>query len=136
AADGVTLRLGVTVAEVSNGSDGLHLQVGDGLQTVPRERGADVEPYTHLLIAVGRAPNVESLDLKAAGIAFNGHGVAVDDYLQTTNRRVFAAGDVSSPFKFTHAADALARIVIQNALFFGRKRASSLVIPWCTFTDP
>jgi pyruvate/2-oxoglutarate dehydrogenase complex dihydrolipoamide dehydrogenase (E3) component len=60
----------------------------------------------------------------------------VDDHLRTTNRRVFAAGDVCSTFKYTHAADALARIVIRNALFFGRKRASSLVIPWCTYTDP
>jgi pyruvate/2-oxoglutarate dehydrogenase complex dihydrolipoamide dehydrogenase (E3) component len=56
--------------------------------------------------------------------------------LRTTNRRIFAAGDVASRFKFTHAADALARIVVQNALFFGRKRADRLVLPWCTFTDP
>jgi len=135
-ADGVTLRLGVTLAEVSQGHDGLHLKVGDGLQAVPRERGADADVCTHLLIAVGRSPNVDDLDLPAAGIAFNSDGVVVDDRLRTTNRRVFAAGDVCSTFKFTHAADALARIAIQNALFFGRKRASALVIPWCTYTDP
>jgi pyruvate/2-oxoglutarate dehydrogenase complex dihydrolipoamide dehydrogenase (E3) component len=136
AADGVTLRLGVTLAEVSKGRDGLHLKVGDGLQAVPLERGAEVDVCTHLLIAVGRSPNVDDLDLPVAGIAFNAEGVVVDDRLRTTNRRVFAAGDVCSTFKFTHAADALARIVIQNALFFGRKRASALVIPWCTYTDP
>jgi pyruvate/2-oxoglutarate dehydrogenase complex dihydrolipoamide dehydrogenase (E3) component len=66
----------------------------------------------------------------------NRQGVVVTDRLQTTNRRVFAAGDVCSAYKFTHAADALARIVVQNALFFGRRRASRLVIPWVTYTDP
>ncbi len=71
----------------------------------------------------------------------DGHGEARnsatdDDRLQTTNKRVYAAGDICSPYKFTHAADALARIVIQNALFFGRARASGLIIPWCTYTDP
>jgi pyruvate/2-oxoglutarate dehydrogenase complex dihydrolipoamide dehydrogenase (E3) component len=72
----------------------------------------------------------------AAGVAFTAAGVIVDDGLRTSNRRIFAAGDVCSRFKFTHAADAMARIVVQNALFFGRKRASTLVIPWCTYTDP
>jgi pyruvate/2-oxoglutarate dehydrogenase complex dihydrolipoamide dehydrogenase (E3) component len=89
-----------------------------------------------LLVATGRAPNVESLGLDAAGIAFTQHGVTVNDRLQTTNPRVYAAGDVCSRYKFTHAADAMARIVIQNALFFGRRKASALVIPWATYTDP
>jgi pyruvate/2-oxoglutarate dehydrogenase complex dihydrolipoamide dehydrogenase (E3) component len=137
-ADGVSLRLGVSVAEISSGGDGIRVRLegSDGVQAVQSRADAGLAPYTHLLIAAGRTPNVEELDLPAAGIAFNGDGVVVDDHLRTTNRRVFAAGDVSSMFKFTHAADALARIVIQNALFFGRKRASSLVIPWCTYTDP
>lgn len=60
----------------------------------------------------------------------------MDDRLRTTNPNIFAAGDISSPFKFTHAAEAMARIALQNALFFGRKKASSLVIPWTTYTDP
>jgi len=89
-----------------------------------------------VLVGVGRAPNVEALDLERAGVAYDKRGVTVNDRLRTTNRRVFAAGDVCSKFKFTHAADAMARIVIQNALFFGRSRASDLVIPWCTYTDP
>jgi pyruvate/2-oxoglutarate dehydrogenase complex dihydrolipoamide dehydrogenase (E3) component len=129
-AEGVTLRLGVTVTDVSNGSDGIRLR----LTAAPG--AADLEACTHLLIAVGRTPNIGDLDLPAAGVAFTADGVVVDDRLRTSNRRIFAAGDVCSPFKFTHAADALARIVIQNALFFGRKRASALVIPWCTYTDP
>ena len=89
-----------------------------------------------LLVAVGRAPNVEGLGLDAAGVRYARHGVEVDDRLRTTNPRIYAAGDVCSRYKFTHAADAMARIVLQNALFFGRKQASALVIPWCTYTSP
>lgn len=91
---------------------------------------------SEILVAVGRTPNVEGLNLEAAHVVYNNSGVAVDDHLRTTNPRIYAAGDVSSRFKFTHAADALARIAIRNALFFGRSRASSLIIPRCTFTDP
>ena len=90
-----------------------------------------------LLVAAGRAPNVEGLGLDQAGIHYDVRkGVTVDDRLRTTNRRVYAAGDICSAFKFTHAADAMARIVIRNALFFGRSKASSLNIPWCTYSDP
>jgi pyruvate/2-oxoglutarate dehydrogenase complex dihydrolipoamide dehydrogenase (E3) component len=79
---------------------------------------------------------VDGLNLAAAGVAHGPEGVQVDDGLRTTNPRIYAAGDVCSRFKFTHAADAMARVVIQNALFFGRRRASALVIPWCTYTFP
>jgi pyruvate/2-oxoglutarate dehydrogenase complex dihydrolipoamide dehydrogenase (E3) component len=89
-----------------------------------------------ILVGTGRAPNVDGLALEAAGVAFDQTGVLVNDFLQTTNRHVYAAGDICSRFKFTHAADAMARIVIQNALFFGRKRAAMLTMPWCTYTDP
>jgi pyruvate/2-oxoglutarate dehydrogenase complex dihydrolipoamide dehydrogenase (E3) component len=93
-------------------------------------------PADALLVAVGRQPNVEDLGLEAAGVEYDRKGVKVNDFLQTSNRRVYAAGDISSPYKFTHAADALARLVLRNALFFGRARVSELVIPWCTYTDP
>src|SRR5262249_52672160 len=90
-----------------------------------------------ILVAIGRTPNVEGLNLEAAGVEYDEkQGVQVNDRLQSSNRRIFAAGDVCSRFKFTHAADALARIAIQNALFFGRAKASALTIPWCTYTDP
>ena len=89
-----------------------------------------------IFVAVGRTPNVDGLDLAAAGIASDATGVTVDDSLRTTNRRVYAAGDICSPYKFTHAADAMARIVLHNALFFGRKKASALVVPWATYTEP
>jgi len=89
-----------------------------------------------VLVAAGRAANVDGLGLESAGVAYGSKGIQVNDRLQTTNPRIYAAGDVCSAFAFTHAADAMARIVIQNALFWGRKRASTLLIPWCTYTTP
>ncbi|MEZ6062185.1 MAG: mercuric reductase [Planctomycetaceae bacterium] len=90
-----------------------------------------------VLIGIGRAPNVEGMGLEAAGVEFDIRaGVTVNDRLQTTNPAIFAAGDVCSQFKFTHAADFMARAVIGNALFFGRSKLSSLTIPWCTYTSP
>ncbi len=74
--------------------------------------------------------------MPAAGVEAHERGVVVNDYLQTTNRRIYAAGDCSTDYQFTHAADAMARLVVQNALFLGRKKFSRLVIPRCTYTDP
>ncbi len=103
--------------------------------------GQEIELHVdQILIGVGRQPNVEGLNLEAAGVEYDAKtGVRVNDHLQTSNPRVYAAGDICSAsggLKFTHLSDAHARIVIQNALFFGRAKASRLVIPWCTFTDP
>jgi pyruvate/2-oxoglutarate dehydrogenase complex dihydrolipoamide dehydrogenase (E3) component len=94
-----------------------------------------------LLVAAGRAPNVAGLGLEQAGVAFDPRaGVRVDDFLRTTNPRIYACGDVCLAWKFTHAADFAARIVIQNALFalgpLGRRRLSALTMPWCTYTEP
>jgi pyruvate/2-oxoglutarate dehydrogenase complex dihydrolipoamide dehydrogenase (E3) component len=111
-------------------SDGVRFALGAPLPRVSRD-DADA-----VLVAVGRTPNVEGMNLDAAGIRHTKDGVVVNDRLQTTNARVFAAGDIASPYKFTHVADATARIVVQNALFFGRRRASKLVVPWCTYTVP
>ena len=95
------------------------------------------ETVDELLVAVGRAPNVERLGLESVGVDFDTtDGVKVNDRLQTTNPRIFAVGDVCSKFKFTHASDFMARRAIQNALFFGRAKASDLIIPWCTYTSP
>ena len=128
--DGISLLLGAKVlrAERQGTDTVLHVEQ-DGK---PREVHADA-----VLVGVGRAPNVEGLKLEAAGVEYDSRqGVKVDDRLRTTNRRVFAAGDICSRFKFTHAADALARLAIQNALFFPSGKASALTIPWCTYTDP
>ncbi|MBS1810455.1 MAG: mercuric reductase [Acidobacteria bacterium] len=95
-----------------------------------------IVPCDAILVAAGRTPNVEGIGLEAAGVKFSSQGVEVDDYLRTSNPRIFAAGDVCSQFKFTHSADAMARNVIANAFFFGRRKTSALTIPWCTFTDP
>ncbi|MGV8074343.1 MAG: mercuric reductase [Syntrophobacteraceae bacterium] len=90
-----------------------------------------------ILIGAGRAPSVEGLNLEAAGVQYDSkNGVIVNDRLQTANPRIYAAGDVCLKYKFTHTADASARIVIQNALFLGRKKLSALKIPWTTYTDP
>ena len=89
-----------------------------------------------ILVATGRKPNVEDLGLENAGVTVSSQGVVVNDFLRTANPQILAAGDVATAYRFTHMADAMARIVIQNALFLGRARLSSLTVPWCTFTDP
>jgi len=103
------------------------------------------QPYDvtvdEILIGVGRLPNVERLGLEAAGVTYDTLGIQVNGKLQTTNPKIYAAGDVCSRYKFTHAADAMAQIVIQNALFphplgLGYANVESLNMPWCTFTEP
>jgi pyruvate/2-oxoglutarate dehydrogenase complex dihydrolipoamide dehydrogenase (E3) component len=93
-----------------------------------------------ILIGAGRKPNIENLNLDAVGVASDAKGVRVNDFLQTTNSKIFAAGDVCMKWQFTHAADAAARIVIKNTLFspfgLGKTKLSSLVMPWVTYTDP
>ncbi|MEW6532195.1 MAG: FAD-containing oxidoreductase [Thermodesulfobacteriota bacterium] len=90
-----------------------------------------------ILVGAGRAPNVENLGLETAGVQYDTRrGVFVDDHLKSTNPNIFAIGDISMSYKFTHMADAAARIVIQNALFKGSKALSALTVPWCTYTDP
>lgn len=128
-AEGIQTVLGASLVRAEPRSDGkaLVVRTAAGDQTLVADA---------ILVATGRTPNTQGLGLHTAGIDVTDRGIVVDDRLRTTNRRVFAAGDVASRFAFTHAADAMARIVVQNALFFGRKRASRLVIPWCTYTDP
>jgi pyruvate/2-oxoglutarate dehydrogenase complex dihydrolipoamide dehydrogenase (E3) component len=127
--------------------EGIRLVVEANIRRVEREDGDTVIHFTRgtsaekvvgteILVSVGRVPNTEGLDLEAAGVEYDAKGVRVDDRLRTTNPNIYAAGDICSPFKFTHAAEAMARMALQNALFFGRKKASSLVIPWTTYTDP
>lgn len=140
-------RDAAAVVEASLRRDGVAIQCGCKIISARKDgpdkaltlecNGANSEVRVdEILVGVGRAPNVEGLGLEQAGVAFDEKGVTVDDRLRTSNRRVFAAGDVASRFKFTHTADALARIAIQNALFLGRAKASSLTVPWCTYTDP
>lgn len=127
--------------------DGVRLELGARIERAAR-RGAGVDidfaidgkaksvTADAVLLGAGRAPNVEGLGLDGVGVECGAAGIVVDDRLHTTNPAIFAAGDVCSKYQFTHAADAMARIVIQNALFFGRKKVSALNIPWCTYTSP
>ncbi len=133
--DGVKIVVG---CKITNVGCKMTVEGGPKGKTIVAEHGGTIREIAvdEILVAVGRAPNVEGLDLEAAGVEFDKTGVKVDDRLRTSNRRVYAAGDICSGYKFTHAADAMARIVLQNALFFGRKKSSALVIPWCTYTDP
>jgi len=91
-----------------------------------------------LLVGVGRTPNTDGLNLEAAGVAYDKAGVVVNDFLQTSNPRIYAAGDVCTPFKFTHTANALGRMAMVNALIskWAGGRMNRLVVPWCTYTDP
>ncbi|MDB5334648.1 MAG: pyridine nucleotide-disulfide oxidoreductase dimerization region [Planctomycetaceae bacterium] len=128
--DGVQMVSKATVETVfRNGPDKvLQCRVGDHAEEIRVDA---------ILVGVGRSPNVEGLNLEGVGVAFDlRKGVQVNDSLRTTNPRIYAAGDVCSTHKFTHAADFQARIVIQNALFYGRGRASALTIPRCTYTSP
>jgi pyruvate/2-oxoglutarate dehydrogenase complex dihydrolipoamide dehydrogenase (E3) component len=128
--DGVDLRLAARVVRFES-------EKGKRVAYIEREGREEKLETEEILLGVGRIPNVEGLQLERAGVEFDQkRGVQVDDRLRTTNSRIFAAGDVSLDYKFTHTADAAARIVIQNALFLGRKKVSSLTVPWCTYTSP
>lgn len=132
-------------------SEGVNLVVNAQVQRVEVQGQEKVIHYTAvgleketvvdgILVAVGRQPNIQGLNLEAAGVKSDSKGIKVNDHLQTDNPNIYGVGDVCMNWKFTHAADAAARIVVQNALFsiwgIGQKRLSSLVMPSCTYTDP
>ena len=132
--DGVTLLCCGKDLTVTKTAGGKRLSVGSHGQ----QYNVTVD---EILVGVGRTPNVQGLGLEVVGVECDKSGVKVNHRLQTTTPRIYAAGDVCSRYKFTHAADAMAQIVIQNALFphpFGLGYASteSLIMPWCTFTQP
>jgi pyruvate/2-oxoglutarate dehydrogenase complex dihydrolipoamide dehydrogenase (E3) component len=132
--------------------EGIRLVLGCQMQRVEKTSAGKTLYYTRngksesvtvdeVLVGAGRAPNVEGLNLERVGVEYDPRkGVKVNDYLQTTNPKIYAAGDICMNWKFTHAADAAARIVIKNTLFspfgLGRSKLSSLVMPWVTYTDP
>jgi pyruvate/2-oxoglutarate dehydrogenase complex dihydrolipoamide dehydrogenase (E3) component len=127
--DGVDLREGVTVTGVEKVDTGVAVAMSrDGAES--RIEG------THVLVAAGRRPTVEGLDLDKAGIDFDGKGIKVNHRLRTTNRRVYAVGDVTGGHQFTHMASHHAGIVIRNILFRLPSRAEARVVPWVTYTAP
>jgi pyruvate/2-oxoglutarate dehydrogenase complex dihydrolipoamide dehydrogenase (E3) component len=128
--DGVEIRLNTTVvgARLENGKRILEIENND----VRSDLQAD-----EFVLSIGRMPNLDGLELEHAGIDYDvRRGVAVDDFLCTTNPNVYAAGDVCLARKFTNAAQASARIAVENGLLGEAKRHDDLIIPWCTYTDP
>lgn len=138
---------GIGVIRSALEADGVRFFLESQTQKIERSGAGKGLTFTHagetktvvvdeILLAAGRRPNIEGLNLEAAGVAYSKKGVSVNDRLQTTNPAIYGAGDVAIPAQFTHTADATARIVLQNALFLGRKRYSNLIIPWTVYTDP
>ena len=128
--DGVTIHEETPVTAVAEAEDdGVALTCGTG-ETTLRLSGS------HLLVAAGRRPKVDGLGLEDAGVALNDGVPLVDRRLRTTNKRIFAIGDVVGPYRFTHTASYQARIVITNALFRLPARARYDAVPWVTYTDP
>ena len=127
--DGVALHERAEVEAVSRDGNGIAIRLVQGGET-RRLRGS------HLLVAAGRQANVERLNLEAAGIELGPRGIAVDARLRTSNRRVFAIGDVAGGLQFTHLAGYHAGIVIRNALFRLPASADHSAVPWVTYTAP
>jgi len=132
--EGIQLVLGAKIQQVTQTPEGKEIRYTVGA------RGEAIA-VDAILVGIGRTPNVAGLNLEAAGVEYDSRqGVMVNDYLQTTNPKIYAAGDICMNWKFTHAADAAARIVIKNTLFspfgLGRSKLSQLVMPWATYTEP
>ena len=125
-AEGVEIVEGAMAAEVRGGAGAIGIEVADGRVF----RGSD------LLVAVGRKTNTDRLNLEAAGIRTTKNGIKVDDSLRTTNRKVYAIGDVAGGLQFTHVAGYHAGVIIRSALFGLPSRARTRHIPWVTYTDP
>ena len=130
AQDGIDVRLNTTAVRV-------RVEHGEKRVDLLSDDYADAVAVDAILTGTGRVPNVERLDVDAGGIALDAvGGIQVDDFLRTSNPNVYAAGDVCVEHRYTHTADASARIAVHNALGHGRRRMSALTVPWCTYTDP
>ncbi|HEV2603540.1 MAG TPA: FAD-dependent oxidoreductase [Microvirga sp.] len=129
-ADGVVLREGIQIARLEKEAGGVAAILRNADGTEERVSGS------HLLIAAGRRPNTAGLDLEKAGIAYGPKGIQVDARLRTTNRHVFAMGDVAGGPQFTHIAGYHAGIVIRNALFRQPAKVDYRALPWVTYADP
>ena len=124
--DGIDIRAQVAISEIRKSKPGINVVLKDG----------QVVSGSHLLVAAGRVPNIEGLNLEAAGIEYTKRGVTVDQGLRTTNRKAYAAGDVAGGLQFTHVAGYHAGLIIRNALFKLPVKNRSDIIPWVTYTDP
>ena len=129
AAEGIAMLEGARINRVERQPGGISVVLSDGASEHPVEG-------SHLLIAAGRKANVETLDLEAAGVAYNAKGIVVDSRLRSSNKHIFAAGDVAGGYQFTHVAGYHAGIVLRNALFRLPARNAPTALPWVTYTDP
>ncbi|MGH6943399.1 MAG: dihydrolipoyl dehydrogenase family protein [Geminicoccaceae bacterium] len=128
-ADAVVIHERVEVRSVA--------QAGNGIALTIEADGASLRiEGSHLLVAAGRAPRVEGLNLEAAGVAYGKAGIEVDRRLRTSNKHIFAIGDVIGGYQFTHVGSYHAGIVIKNALFRLPAKVDYRALPWVTYTDP
>jgi len=127
--EGVQILDGIRIERIESDDKGVRALIGANGQ-------AQEVSGSHLLVAAGRKPNVEGLDLEKAGIEFDKRGINVSKGLKTTNKRVYAIGDVAGGLQFTHVANYHAGLVIRNALFRLPVKTSNDAIPWVTYTDP
>ncbi|HUI17663.1 MAG TPA: FAD-dependent oxidoreductase [Alphaproteobacteria bacterium] len=127
--DGVKLYEATKVLALARANGGIAM-------TIEREGARETLAASHLLVATGRRPNVAGLGLEAAGVAFSAHGIAVDRRLRTTNRRIYALGDVTGRYQFTHMASHHAGVVVRNALFRLPAKVDERAVPWVTYSDP
>ena len=131
--DGIKLVLNSQIQQVKQSPEGKAIAFSG-------HTGQETVTVDEILVGAGRQPNVD-LNLEAVGVEYDRRkGIKVNDHLQTTNSKIFGAGDICMNWKFTHAADAAARIVIKNTLFspfgLGKSKLSDLIMPWVTYTDP
>ncbi|WP_282605886.1 NAD(P)/FAD-dependent oxidoreductase [Pelagibius sp. Alg239-R121] len=127
--DGVAIREGIKIVSVGGGGNQISVEIEADGQT-------ETITGSHLLVAAGRRANVDGLNLEAAGVSYSPRGIEVDARLRTSNKRIFALGDVAGGLQFTHVAGYHAGIVIRNALFRLPAKACHDFVPWVTFTDP
>jgi pyruvate/2-oxoglutarate dehydrogenase complex dihydrolipoamide dehydrogenase (E3) component len=127
--EGIDIREKVKIARVEKTPNGVAVVLSDN-------KGEARIEATEILVAAGRRPNVDGLDLEKAGIAYSPNGIQVDARLRTTNKKVFAIGDVAGGYQFTHVAGYHAGIVIRNALFRLPAKADHRFVPWVTYTAP
>ena len=129
-ADGVDLHLEVVITQIEKTTTGMRVHIKkEGHETT-------VIDGTHLLLATGRCSNVESLGLDKAGVKLANGRLVVDARLRTSNKKIYACGDVAGPYQFTHMAEHQAGVVLRNALFHWPAKAQTTGIPWCIFTAP
>ena len=138
AEDGVSIHTGCRVLSVQGGPLAYKAPWSEYKVRAQLQNGADhTFTFAALLNATGRAPNVVGLNLDKANVSYDARsGVHTDDHYRTSNPKIYAAGDVASVYKFTHAADWQARCAVRNAFLDAKCQKSRLLVPWCTYIDP